>query len=440
MITFSNPTLGTQTSPMRPEVQLLLHLSRTTVNSDTIHRTQTLLQTTQIDWDDLLQLAEQHGVMPLLSENLIPLAVEPIGREALPSFVVDKLQQTSQANTLRNLFLVRELFKLLNLLEQQGVPAIPFKGPTLAALAYGSIRLRKSGDLDILVHEHDFRKARDILLAQGYQPVVQPWFLNEAQETAYLESRNEYTLIHPETQVCIDLHRRLAAGDFFLLPIDFERLWNFTSLQQRLSPIAVTGHTFPALQAEDLLLYLCVHGSKHLWTRLAWVCDVAELVRSHPNLNWEWVFQQAQQLGCDRTLSVGLLLAYDLLEATIPENVRQRAKANPRHQHLAALVQSWLFRTTGSPPKGFSFERVYFHLREIDALSGKMQYFYKSLGHYGLAPVRRAITPTFKDRLFVQLPLHLFPLYYLVRPVRLLRDIGLTLWHRHTKVQKTQKA
>jgi Uncharacterised nucleotidyltransferase len=135
MITLSNPILGTQTSPMRPEAQLLLYLSRTTVNSDTIHRTQTLLQTTTIDWADLLQLAEQHGVMPLLSENLIPLAVEPIGRDAIPSFVVDKLQQTSQANTLRNLFLVRELSKLLNLLEQQGVPAIPFKGPTLAALA-----------------------------------------------------------------------------------------------------------------------------------------------------------------------------------------------------------------------------------------------------------------------------------------------------------------
>jgi hypothetical protein len=436
MITLSKRSLGTQYIKLRPEAQLLLYLSRKTVNFDTVEHTKTLLQTNTIDWVYLLQLAEQHGVMPLLSGNLQTLGVDTIGQSAIPQFVFDRLQLVGQLNTLRNLFLVGELVKLLDLLKQQGVPAIPFKGPTLAALAYGNISLRKAGDLDILVHEQDFRKARDILLAQGYQPVVQPWFLDEAQETAYLESRNEYTLIHPETQVCIDLHRRLAAGDFFLMPIDFEQLWNFTILHQRLNPIAVAGRTLPALQAEDLLLYLCVHGSKHLWTRLAWICDVAELVRSHPQLNWDLVFQKAQTLGCDRMLSVGLLLANDLLGATISENVRQRAKANPKHQRLATLVQTWLFRETGAPPKGFSVERVYFHLREIEALSGKMQYFYRSLGHYGLAPVRRAITPTIKDRLFVQLPLHLFPLYYLVRPVRLLRDIGLALWQRHATVQK----
>jgi hypothetical protein len=30
---------------------------------------------------------------------------------------------------------------------------------------------------------------------------------------------------------------------------------------------------------EDMLLFLCVHGGKHQWTRLAWICDVAEFIR-----------------------------------------------------------------------------------------------------------------------------------------------------------------
>jgi hypothetical protein len=384
-----------------------------------------------MDWVYLLELADQHGVIPLLYESF-----KKIGISAVPECVLNKFQQIVQVNTLRNLFLVGELCRVLDLLKTHNIPVIPFKGPTLATLAYGGIQRRKAGDLDILVHERDFCKSRDLLMAQGYQPIMPPWFLDAAQEKAYLESRNEYTLIHPETQVCIDLHRRLAAGDFFLMPIDFERLWNFNSLQQRLHSVSVAGRTLPALQAEDLLLYLCVHGSKHLWARLTWICDVAELLRSNPTLNWDWVFQQTKLLGCDRILSIGLLLANDLLGAPIPDHVRQRAQVYPRHRLLMSQVQNWLFRETGAPPKGFSFERIHFHIREIEALRGKMQYCYRSLGHYGLAPVRRAITPTFKDRLFVQLPLPLFPLYYLVRPIRLIRDVGLELWQRRPRIQK----
>ena len=34
------------------------------------------------------------------------------------------------------------------------------------------------------------------------------------------------------------------------------------------------------LSAEDLLLALCVHASKHAWMRLGWICDIAGVVRS----------------------------------------------------------------------------------------------------------------------------------------------------------------
>lgn len=428
MKTLSRQPVGTPHTDIRPEVQLLLYFSRTKLDSETAERAKALLQQESINWEHLIQLADQHGVMSLLWQNLSSTCLE-----AVPSAVQTHLQRNYQVQSIRNLFLTGELCKLLDLLKSHGISAIPFKGPVLAAMAYGNTALRRFCDLDILVHERDFRKTRDLLLTYDYNPVVQPWFLNEAQETAYLESRNEYTLLRQDAMVSIDLHRRLAAGDFFLLPLDFERLWSFETLSKRLKPTSVAGRNLASLLPEDVLLYLCVHGSKHLWARLAWICDVAELIRSHPNLDWGWVFRQAESVGCERMLSVGLLLANELLDAPIPDEVRRKAEINPRNKSLVSQVQTWLFRDAGAPRKGFSLERVSFHVHEIEALQGKMEYCYRSLGHYGLAPVRRAITPTYKDRLFLQLPISLSPLYYFVRPVRLVRDFGRVMWHRRSK-------
>ena len=55
-----------------------------------------------------------------------------------------------------------------------GVAAIPFKGPTLAAYAYGSTALRRFGDLDLLVRENrvvaEVRIAVDHAEAAEWEP------------------------------------------------------------------------------------------------------------------------------------------------------------------------------------------------------------------------------------------------------------------------------
>jgi hypothetical protein len=49
-----------------------------------------------------------------------------------------------------------------------------------------------------------------------------------------------------------------------------------------------------ALVGEDLLLILCAHGAKHLWMALGWICDVAELLRVHRDMNWPDILEEAR--------------------------------------------------------------------------------------------------------------------------------------------------
>ena len=64
--------------------------------------------------------------------------------------------------------------------------------------------------------------------------------------------------------------------------------------------MTVSGTDVSSLAMENLLWLLCVHATKHKWARLSWICDVAELLRSQPQLNWEKVIALGAELAVAR--------------------------------------------------------------------------------------------------------------------------------------------
>jgi hypothetical protein len=53
------------------------------------------------------------------------------------------------------------------------------------------------------------------------------------------------------------------------------------------------------------LLILCVHGSKHRWRRITWICDVAEPIHAHRDPKGPQVIVQAVALGGEHMLLLG---------------------------------------------------------------------------------------------------------------------------------------
>ncbi len=91
----------------------------------------------------------------------------------------------------------------------------------------------------------------------------------------------------------------------------------------RIQPLTVCGREMNSLSREDLLLLLCFHGGKHGWEKLIWLADVAELVVSHPHLDWEYVLDQSRRAGGLRMLLLGVVLANRLLGTAIPPDLEQ---------------------------------------------------------------------------------------------------------------------
>lgn len=355
------------------EQQLLLGCARNTSDPALTRQMRPLLQT-ELDWDYVFQMALQHRIMPLLYRNL-----NASGPDAVPPAMLNLLRQHFFINAQRNLFLAAELLKILQLFETHGIPAVPYKGATLAVSAYGNLALRQFGDLDILLHKEDIPQASDLLCSLGYQSHSHPNYA--------------YEFTRDDGQTIVELHWEAVGfaspwqntSRYCSFPLDLNHM------RERLAAVPLAGTTAHSLSPEDLLQILCVHGSKHRWERLIWICDVAHLIRAQP-IDWPRVLEQSRQLGSERMLRLGLCLAHDLLGADLPEHLRRSIQADTGVKKLAAQVSQRLFDTTGNMVS--AVEELAFSLRMRECWKDRILF----LLHYLHIYLRSVMTATANER------------------------------------------
>ena len=346
----------------------------------------------EIDCEYLFQLARRHSILPLVYVQL-----EQHASDLVPPHVLAKFKQHYIENSARNTILTAELCHLISLFASEGIEAIPYKGPVLAAFAYGDIALRRFVDLDIIVKKSDVLKAREILLTEGYTPSKS---LSLAQQNLLLRTQHNMQFSRDHHRLIVELHWEVAPH-LFASTVNGERLW------QDLITLDLNGTQVKTFSAEDLLFSLCVHGSRHLWERLGWICDVAELIRRRP-LDWTALLERAASADSERMFLLGIYLAERLLDAPVPAEVKQRCDSDPRLASLADNIIGHLFNgPTHVPPT--SREIFKYNIGVRKTLSARARY------------LLYMFRPTDSDLGSRSLPPSLSFAYYLTRPFRLFR-------------------
>jgi Uncharacterised nucleotidyltransferase len=380
------------------EIELLLCCSHTHPDPHQLSRIQELVAR-QLDWTYILERATHHNILPLLDRQL-----QLIQAHQIPSAVIAQIHTNFNENFQRNLYLTSELLKLGRLFAAQQIPMLSFKGPILAQIAYGNLGLRQFLDLDILVPEADVVRASELLVSQGYQPQFE---LTASQQAVYAGLRNEHCFWHEEKQVCVDLHWSILPRHFSFTP-DPQLLWG------KIERVEFGAQSIATLTPEHLLLFLCAHGAKHNWWRLYWICDLAELLRTHPDLDWDSIHSLSGRFGTKRMLLLGLYLAQQLLGTVLPTAICTAIAADATLPSLAAQIQERLFQTQGRDgleievDANWTWRDYAIYRGTIPSLRDRAWYWIDII-----------LTPTPLEWELVTLPQWLFPVYYLIRAMRL---------------------
>lgn len=343
------------------------------------------------DWSLLQQEAETHGVFPVVYAQLARV------RQLIPLEVWSRLSRANEENVRRSLMLSGELIRALQILEATGVPAIPFKGPALAAAVYGDVALRQYSDLDILIRPSDWPRAREALVRAGYAP---EYSVSGRREQALLATGYECAFIQEKLRSIVELQ-------WALLPRFYAVHTRIDQLFARARFADWQGHRLRVLDSHDLLLAVSVHAAKHLWRRLAWLLDVVQIVRTQ-TLDWNLVRARAREWGVERMALTGFALAHRLLDAELPVPVAGWLGGDPAAAALAEKISQHIVQNRHLDPESLSYFRLISKLRERP--SDRAKFFW-----------RLAVTPSFGEWLAVRLPDGLFACYRGVRIARLAR-------------------
>lgn len=119
-----------------------------------------------VDWEEVCLLAEEQGVVGLIAEGIEIVGAEWLKTHDTPFVPADwalTLAYAALKLEQRNLDMNRFVAGLFDRLRREGIYALLLKGPGLAQ-CYKKPLWRVCGDVDLLLGEADFQKAKDALL------------------------------------------------------------------------------------------------------------------------------------------------------------------------------------------------------------------------------------------------------------------------------------
>lgn len=369
------------------EMKLLIDIVSQDSN-DCKKRNIALLNEDKINWLYFLQLTQHHHLDALvrnkineLDLKIIPKAIE----KALNSHIITC---ESKINIIEE-----ELISTINILKDNDINAITFKGPALAHQLYGDGLSRFSRDLDFLVKKEDMARTLDVLEKNGY--TFQKKKQSAKIENAYLEYNGQYLLFSPEHKIAVEPHITFGPSN---IPIHV----NYNSLFNYQQTISIKNNQIPIFQEEIVFLILCYHGTKEKWHRIKWIIDISYFLNKYPNVNWDFILEEAQKWGILRSIHLALYLSKKIFNSTIPSSISDRIKMDSSLNYLVSKVNDDFENLNGTKSSIFNYSHFIFLSREKNI--DKITYLFRSF-----------FTPRDIHYNIVDLPNQFFFLYYIIK-------------------------
>jgi hypothetical protein len=275
------------------------------------------------DWDAVVLTAQRHRVAGLVHDALLAAGVQ------LPAAPAAEFARRAQAIFRKNLLLAAETYRLQTLLDAAAIPSVALKGVALAQLAYGSLKVKHTHDIDLLIPPDRALAAMALLERDGYALSFPASHLSEAQRRAVVRYSREVAFIHPVHGAFTELQWRVADNPELLKEV------HAGSPTQNV--VVADGLSVRTLAQDDLFAYLCVHGAHHAWSRLKWLADLNAFIAA-TGADIVHLHRHAQAKGAGLCSGQALLLCQRLFALPLPDGLATELLGTGRGRKLYAIA------------------------------------------------------------------------------------------------------
>jgi hypothetical protein len=238
-----------------------------------------------LDWPLVERIARRHRV-----EGLVHKALADAGLESPFSAAASNIAR-------RNLVHAAEAARLHGRFTDAGIAHLFVKGVTLDILAWRSLSVKSSVDIDMLAEPERYADASALLFDAGYR-CTHPGDLPAPEISRYAARNKDSVWHHRRRGIVVELHQRLSANPDLLPTLSARSPAQIVEVAE--------GIALPTLARDALFAYLCVHGALTAWSRLKWPADLAALLRHEEDL--EGLYGRAAALAPGRAPAQALLV------------------------------------------------------------------------------------------------------------------------------------
>ena len=344
------------------------------------------------EWQMLVERSTFHRIVIPLSEFVKRNHI------TVPEEQKASLQKETHKVSVRMLSLATEIVNLSRDFNQKNRPFIFLKGPVLCKQIYGDFITKDSRDIDLLIQESEIDYFTKILIKRGYKLLYPYRSLNGKQKLYFRKYNNQLSFYNSATKIQVEIHWRLFANKHLLT-------LSFNEIVENSSKLKVATEELLVFSADQLILYLCIHGAKHKWYKLYWLLELSFLLKSK-TIDYTKLIELANEKDVMRPLIQGLYLSKLLFATHFPDDLQKVYEKDAVLKSLVSEVHEGLLSGKEDDSKEKSVKNYIKSLQYKMKLKRDLKY---KLSYFQFVSIQ--------DFLLLPLPSYLFIFYFPLRPL-----------------------
>jgi hypothetical protein len=349
-----------------------------------------------IDWLTLVRLAYQHRIRPVVYKILHLIE--------LPGEINVLIYKQHAEITKLNFKQAVETERIIMLLKQHGIEAIPYKGTAFAKQFFGDLVSRESSDIDLVIKPHDINTAIAVLEHDEYLPELDHVYKYlGAKYHTYYKDYNVNKFKNGKREFHIELHWAIAEGylgisdkiNAFIFDVD--------------DTIVLTKNRIRVLnKAAHFSSILIHHGVKDTFRSLKCIVDIVQAsgqvcVQS----NSRKIYESFADIGLKNTLAVGNALSEQLFGIGLMQTEVLKVSDSTVNYFYKQLLGKQILRNENTGNIAVWIKKR-FMLQ--DSIFYKLNFCWSTLKY--------RFIPGPVDFELIQLPKSIFFIYYIMKPFR----------------------
>lgn len=392
------------------EMAVVVLTCRVHFKTATTEELQLFIDANEIDWKTVLTICRNHCIRPVAYKILIGLRIPGTIAAVIKEeyfIVIAKCWQHAI-----------ETERLITLLKEHNIQAVPYKGTAFSKQFYGDLVSRESTDIDLIIKPEDLGKAIPVFKADGYLPESE--LMYEFFGSKYFKYHKDFNFNKfrkREREFHIELHGRIIENSIGIAgkvnDLIYKECGKLVLINTELIVLNPNIH---------YMAVIIHHGIRDIFRSLKAVADISQLTTNNNNeLNRELINEYVSSLHISKVFALGNIISEKVFGIAMVDNFNYKIPSKKVNYFISRLLSTTALNLH---PLKSMMQYFIIHLYLCDSFTGKI----KVISSF----IQYRFVPSLIDIRIISLPKPLHFLYSIFKPLR-------SLVYRSTAMKEKQR-